>query len=58
VLALVDGDIAIESIRSMQLTHVELAVLMACATSRAPMGYSAEQGEHATGAFLEAGLER
>jgi CHAT domain len=56
VLTLVDGDVAIESIRTMQLTHVELAVLMACDTSQAPMGYSAEQCEHAAGAFLEAGV--
>jgi hypothetical protein len=56
VLALVDGDLAIEGIRAMQLTHIELAVLMACDTSQAPMGYSAEQCEHAAGAFLEAGV--
>jgi hypothetical protein len=58
VLALVDGDVAIESIRAMKLTHVELAVLMACDTSQAPMGYSAEQCEHAAAASLEAGWER
>jgi len=56
VLALVDGDISIERIRTMQLTHIELAVLMACDTGQAPMGYSAEQCEHAAGAFLEAGV--
>lgn len=56
VLELLDGDVAIEGIRTMQLTHVELAVLMACDTSQAPMGYSAEQCEHAAGAFLEAGV--
>jgi len=56
VLALIDGDISIESIRMMQLMHIELAVLMACDTSKAPMGYSAEQCEHAAGAFLEAGV--
>jgi CHAT domain-containing protein len=56
VLALVDGDVAIEGIRTLQLDHVELAVLMACDTSQAPMGYSAEQCEHAAGAFLEAGV--
>ena len=56
VLALVDGDVTIERIRTMRLTHVELAVLMACDTSQAPMGYSAEQCEHAAGAFLEAGV--
>jgi hypothetical protein len=56
VLALVDGDVSLESIRTMQLMHIELAVLMACDTSRAPMGYSAEQCEHAAGAFLEAGV--
>jgi hypothetical protein len=56
VLPLLDGDVAIENIRTKQLTHVELAVLMACDTSQAPMGYSAEQCEHAAGAFLEAGV--
>ncbi len=56
VLSLVDGDVSIEDIRVMQLTHVDLAVLMACDTSQAPMGYSAEQCEHAAGAFLEAGV--
>jgi hypothetical protein len=56
VLALVDGDVTIEDIRAMPLTHVELAVLMACDTSQPPMGYSAEQCEHAAGAFLEAGV--
>ena len=56
VFALIDGDVAIERIRTMQLTHVELAVLMACDTSQVPMGYSAEQCEHAAGVFLEAGV--
>lgn len=56
VLELLDGDVAIEDIRALQLTHVELAVLMGCDTSQAPMGYSAEQCEHAAGAFLEAGV--
>jgi hypothetical protein len=56
VLSLVDGDVSIKDIRVMQLTHVDLAVLMACDTSHAPMGYSAEQCEHAAGALLEAGV--
>jgi hypothetical protein len=55
VLALTDSDVPLEAIRTLRLSHVKLVVLMACDTSQAPMGYSAEQCEHAAGAFLEAG---